>query len=229
MQKSGSLLSIDSRNRINTTSAPNSCIFKLQTALNASRFEVLSFSFGNTLYNVTSSTNKLYINGVLAATTTPGFWAAAAFVTDLETQLETFYGGGSGYVAYNATTNVLTWNLGGGQSISSGTTMNSILGIIGVPVNSFTSNLFLVGATALSIQCPQLQCFSYNSFDSTARVSIVIAVDSGYGSFQVSYPKRGSELQFSKLQADTLQFTITDARNDQLVNIGEWNLIFLVS
>jgi hypothetical protein len=227
MQKSGSILSLDSRNRINS-STPSNCIFKLQNALNSSKFELITFSFANTLWNVTSSTNTLFIGGVLAATITPGYYSASSFVAALETQLETFFAGVGPYVSLNTATNVLTWSLGVNQTITS-SPMNRILGVYTTMTNSFTTSLFLVGCTNLNITCPQLSAFSYNGFPSTNRVSICVPVNSGYGDFQVWEPSRGACLEFSKVHSDTLQITISDSHSDQDVNIGEWSCTFVVS
>src|SRR5687767_8907629 len=96
-------LTLDSRNRIDPT-APNTCKFLMQDAVIANRFELATFQFANFLYNVTSSTNKLYISGSLAVTITPGFWDVTDFITELNDQLMTFFSTGTDVVVIDANT-----------------------------------------------------------------------------------------------------------------------------
>jgi len=227
MQKSGCLLSLDSRNRINRDSSPSSCIFKLQDPVDASRFELTNFSFANTLYNVTSSNNTLYLNDTLAVTIEPGFWPAVDFVSQLEMQLESFIEGEGPYVVLNVALNTLQWTIGS-NSITSQSTMSPLLGVFGSKTGTFTTTLFLVSTTALAVTSPQLQTQSYNSFPSTARVCIVVPVNSGYGDFQYWEPNRDAAMEFTRLQFDTLQMNILDAANGRSVNMGEWMANFVV-
>ena len=83
---SPSILTLDSRNRINDD-YPNNCQFLMQDTVIVRKIELTNFQFANTLYNVTSYSNKLYIGGVLAATMTAKFWTSASdFITNLNTR-----------------------------------------------------------------------------------------------------------------------------------------------
>ena len=85
------VFTLDSRNRINA-GGPVDCQFLLQDTVLLSKMELINFSYANTLFNVTSYSNTLFINGVLAATIIPRFFTALAFVAELNAQLKVFYG-----------------------------------------------------------------------------------------------------------------------------------------
>ena len=81
MQKSPSVLNLDSRSRMDQGD-PNTCIFHLQDALNSTKFELTNFTFANILHNVTTTSNTLFVSGVLRVTIQPGLWLAPDFVND---------------------------------------------------------------------------------------------------------------------------------------------------
>ncbi len=228
MQKSGCQLMLNSRNRINTTNDPSSCVFKLQDTINASKFELTHFSFANILYNVTTQNNTLYINGDLAVTVTPGFWTAASFISEVETQLESFFEDAGPFVVLNVGLNTLSWTLDENSITSS--PMNSLLGVFGVKSGDFTTTLFLVSTTGLCVTCSQLQAQSYNSYPNTQRVSLYIPINSGYGDWQIFEPSRSdASLEFTQLQFDTIQFNVSDSTTGAKINMGEWQANFIVS
>ena len=87
----------------------------MQDTVIVRKIELTNFQFANTLYNVTSYSNKLYIGGVLAATMTAKFWTSASdFITNLNTQLKTFYLTAVDVVTIDTSTNILTWVLPSG-------------------------------------------------------------------------------------------------------------------
>jgi hypothetical protein len=186
--------------------------------------------FANTLYNVTSYTNTLYIDGVLAATIIPGFWNSDDFAVELNTQLQTFFSTVSNVVTLNSSTNVLTWVLPSGSITTS--PVNRILGVIGYPTGSFTTSLFLVGPTQLGFNSPQLQSFSYNNAGQHALVAGVIPVTSGNLDVQFFEPHRNEwMLAFEpRLSFNLFQVNITDNRSGNAAEgLGEWSAVFVVS
>ena len=217
-------LTLDSRNRIDPTS-PNTCKFLMQDGVIGHHFELVSFQFANYLHNVTSTSNKLYISGVLAATITPGYWEATDFVIDLNSKLKTYFVTAVDVVVLSPS-NILTWVLPAGTITAS--SMNRVLGVIGTPSGSFSTNLFLVGPLQLAFNSQQLQVKSYNSFPNTNWVSGTIPVNSGYLEVQLWEPQRGWQLEFTQFMFNVLEVTITNAQNAELVNIGEWSCTFLV-
>ena len=204
----------------------------MQDAVLASKFELTNFQYANQLYNVMTGSNMLSISGVVAATSNPEFWTATAYVTDLNTQLQTYYATGSTVVSLNTSTNQLTWTLPSGVvdplNLS---TMNRVLGLLGGETGSFTSTLFLVGPLQLAINSQQLNSYSYNSFPSTARICGVIPVNVGY--LEVGYfePFRDWELRFEpRINFNLLNITITDNRTGLLAQgMGEWSAVFVIS
>lgn len=221
------VLILDSRNRVNQNSPCNTCQFALQDVIIASKFTLTSFTFANFLYNVTSSSNTLTVDGVLAATITPGFWFASNFVAELNSQLQAFYVTVADVVTLDVNTNTLTWTLPSGSLDG---TMRSILGLIGSPSGNFTSLLYLIGATQLAILCPELQRSSYNSFPSTNPVIGTIPVQSGFMQIQTYEPSRAWEINFEpRVQFNALSMQIMDAHTGEVVNIGEWSATFVVS
>lgn len=223
-----SILTLDSRNRINDD-YPNNCQFLLQDAIIASKFELTTFQFANTLYNVTSHTNTLYVSGILAATSTPKFWIASDFITDLNTQLKAYFVTVSDVVTLDTSTNILTWVLPAGSITAS--PMNRILGIVGTPSGSFTTNLFLTGVTVLALMSPQLNTFSYNSYPSTQPVCGVIPVTSGYMTSSYYEPAREWSINFHpRLSFNFLQINWADNRNGHAADgMGEWSASFIVT
>ena len=228
---SPSILTLDSRNRINDD-YPNNCQFLMQDTVIVRKIELTNFQFANTLYNVTSYSNKLYIGGVLAATMTAKFWTSASdFITNLNTQLKTFYVTAVDVVTIDTSTNILTWVLPSG-SITSQTTMKRILGLVGTLAGSFTSTLFLVGPTQLALVSNQLNKFFYNSFASTLPVCGIIPVFNGFLQMNYYEPSRGWKFDYGAhwLQFNTLQIGFVDNRTGFPVEgLGEWSCTFVVS
>jgi hypothetical protein len=200
----------------------------MQTGVKASKFELTSFQFANTLFNITSYNNKLYVGGVLAATSTAKFWFASDFITDLNNQLKTFYVTVSDVVTLDSNTNILSWVLPSGSiSVSS---MNRVLGILGAPSGTFTSTLFLVCPMYLAFMCPQLNVQSYNSFASTAPVCGVIPVLQGFMSMNCFEPKREWQLNFEpRITFNLMEVNIVDNSSGNLAEgMGEWSCCFVV-
>lgn len=223
------ILTLDSRNRTNKSDNPHNSQFLLQDAILASKFELTNFQFSNTLHNVTSSSNTLYVNGVLAATMSTKFWVATDFITTLNGLLKTYFATGSDVVTLDSSTNILTWVLPSGSITNS--PMGTILGIIGNPSGSFTSNLFLVGPLQLAVVSPQLQCFSYNSYPTTTRVCGVIPVNSGFMDVQYFEPFREWQLEFlPRISFNFLQLSFMNNQTGQpAYGMGEWSCTFVVS
>lgn len=221
------ILTLDSRNRINADS-PNNCQFMLQDTVHASKFELTNFMFANTLYNVTSYNNTLYINGQLIVTVTPKFWNADDFVQELNRQLQIFYEMDEPVVTLDSTSNILSWNLPFGFITRS--PLNCILGVIGSPTGSFTTNLFLLGPLQLAFNSPELNCFSYNSIGNTAPVCGVIPVTAGNMQIQYFEPFREWTLDFQpRICFNFLQVNLTDNRNGSPAEgLGEWCCTFIV-
>src|SRR5688500_348261 len=103
-------LTLDSRNRINAK-PPNSCKFRMQDGVQATKLELVSFQFANFLHNVTSSSNQLYIDSALAAEINAGFWDTTDFVTELNTQLKAHFATVDDVVTLNPLSNSLDWDL----------------------------------------------------------------------------------------------------------------------
>jgi hypothetical protein len=223
-----SVFTLDSRNRTNDD-YPNNCQFLLQNTLIASKFELTNFQFANTLYNVTSRNNKLYVSGILAATMTAKFWLAADFVIALNTQLKAYFVTAADVVTLDASTNILTWVLPSGSLTSS--TMNRILGLVGTPSGNFTSTLFLVGPTQLALLSDQFNCFSYNSFASTNRVCGIIPVTQGFMQMQFYEPSKDWIVKFEPfISFNNLGIRFVDnCTGYPAEGMGEWCATFIVS
>ena len=226
-------LCIDSRNRINTSDAPNTCTFLLQQGIFMNRFELQHFTFANRMENVTSGKNTLFLNGVLAATIQAKFWNALDFVENINNQLKVFLASATDIVTLNADNNTLTWSLNSATITNS--PLKSVLGIIGQPTGSFITNLFLVGTVSIGFSSPQLSNYSLNTtlgpdVSNTAIISFVIPVESGFLQVQTYKSKRGCVLQFdTKTSFNVLQVYLTDVNSNTAINIGEWSCNFLVS
>ena len=171
-----------------------------------------------------------YVSGVLAATSTPQFWTASAYITDLNTQLKTYFATVSDVVTLDTTNNKLTWVLPSGSISVTNSTMNRVLGLLGSETGSFTSTLFLVGPLQLGIQSPTLSCLSYNSNGTTAAVLGVIPVNSGFLEVQYYDPDRDWQLKFEpRVSFNLLNIIITDNRTGLLAEgLGEWCCSFVV-
>ena len=229
MKHHSSVLTLDSRNRVNV-GQPNNCQFALQDTVMASRFELSNFQFANNLYNIQTGSNNLYISGVLAATSTPQFWVATAYITDLNTQLKTYFATVADVVTLDTSTNKLTWVLPSGSISNNVSSMNRVLGLLGSESGSFTSTLFLVGPLQLGIQSPTLSCSSYNSNGTTAAVLGVIPVNSGFLEVQYYDPDRDWQLKFEpRVSFNLLNIIITDNRTGLVAEgLGEWCAAFVV-
>lgn len=225
-----SVLTLDSRNRINVGS-PNNCQFVLQQTVMASKFELSNFQFANQLYNIQTGSNQLYIGGLLAFTQAPGFYDNATFVSGLNVTLKAFLVLVPDVVVLNTTNNQLTWALGANVITKANSSILRVLGLLGGETGSFTSTLFLVGCLQLAVQSPTLSCFSYNTNGSTAAVLGIVPVNVGYMEVEFYEPDRDWQLEFKpRISFNLLNIIINDNRTGLLAEgLGEWACVFIVS
>jgi hypothetical protein len=225
------VLTLDSRNRING-GVPNVSKFHLDTSLNITELELTNFTFANFLNNVQTSSNVMSIGGVTAATITPGFYTATAFVLALNTALQAFYVTVADVVTLDATTNVLTWVLPSGSvDTKLLSTMNRVLGLNGGETGSFTSLLLLVGPLQLAITSPELSRFSYNTNGTTFAILGIIPVNSAHLQVQYQEPFRDWSLKFRPVcTCNELTIEVRDNRTGLFAeNMGEWCCTFVTT
>jgi len=222
------ILYVDSRNRVNVNQEPSSCHFQLQQGVQLSNAKLVHFQFGNTLFNITSQNNTLFIDGMLAATITPKFWFAQDFVDELNLQLKTFFSSESDIVTFDSETNKLNWNLSGTILYSP---MNNVLGITSATTGTFQSSLFLATCMTLGLNIQQLEQQTFNTTFAYAanisRPSFVVPVTSGY--LEMQSTKLKQYMTFNPPNFfNVLDVYITDAATNQRVNVGEWCATFVV-
>ena len=219
---------IDSRNRTNFDQHPNTCHFQLQNGVLVTQAQLMSFSFTNLFYNITTQNNVIYIDNQIAATIQPKFWNASDFVSELNSQLKTFLNQESDVVTLDTNSNELNWTLAD-HTI----TYSSMINVLGITNNTsgiFTSQLTLFGPLTVLIDCAQLNQRTFNTTfgfaANTNQYLFGIPVNSSYLEVQNFQPDSKYVQYYDPgLLINTLDITFRDQATGQLLNIGEWSMI----
>jgi len=132
------ILSLDSRNRTNTTDSANNCTWQLQDTISAAKFELTNFQFAIQCHLLRKQTLHWRSFG---CNNYAWLLECRRICNRTQHTIKAFYATVSNVVTLDSSTNILTWVLPSG-SITSESTLLRILGILATTSGSFTSNLF---------------------------------------------------------------------------------------
>lgn len=212
---------------------PSTCGFPLNHQIvNAKQVKVMSFSFANTLYNVSSLNNTLVFN-LLTVTLPPAFYSFSAFVTAINTALlangpfVAAMGGAPNAVVLN-TDNTASWTIGT-NTLQGGTLYpNLVLAAGNSYTGNFVTNLFLACPQAIQLESSSLQGSDSRYSACNASISnpfAIFVIESAFG--QMESVGQSNQLlestQLSNSNISRLDVVLRDASTlRELSEISHW-------
>lgn len=231
------LLYLDSRQ--STGPRTSSCSFYLnQQLVNATALKVISFSFANTLYNVTTLNNTLVfdtLTDTLNVTLDPGFYSFSDLITAINTAclasspFVSNLGGAPNAVVLNSALQAV-WTIGS-NILQSGSLYANFLLQPGTYTGNFTTTIFLASPLAIALQSNALSgpsrfvtCYP----QPTTSYFYCQAIQSGYGDVEPanSSIQQRWEIPLSHNNLNTVDVSLFDpATNRELTEMSQWSLI----
>ena len=223
-----------------TGTRPSSSTYNLnQSVIGMQSLKVKSFTFANTLYNISSSNKQLNFNRTLL-TIPEAFYTFSQFIEYIDDALMNSIAFTSNLttemhaVVLNAD-NSLTWTIGNNILLRTSTMYDNFsLNQYVTYTGNFSSSLFLAQPLAIALQSNALQG-SAMRFVTSANISItqpfwIVPVTSGNGEMQDPAYDLDIQIQCSNInlsQFDVLLYNPSD--NRELEEINHWCMILEIT
>jgi hypothetical protein len=228
------LLSLESKN---SPTIPSTCNFVLnQPIINGSKLVVKSFTFANSLYNITSPNNTLVFNTPFTATIPQGYYTFSSYISTLNALLVgnatflTNMSPATTAVSFNSSSNTVSWTIGS-NSLTSSSLLWTFALAPGNYTGTFTSQIFLAAPSSICLHSPNIapimQNFCTNYTSPVSSPFYVGVINSSFGSMEntAESHREHQSVVLGDQSITSLSITLRDINFRELVECSGWALV----